>query len=254
MRVQLNASRPWDDAGSAPHNNILGSDPGLRDPENGDFHPVRAPQYGSRIVPAAVALDVPVSGAAGSVRRDPGSARKATLTVVGDIAVDTVWDAATVMVGSDVVIRDGAVLTVAAGAGIRFTGHHGLVVRDGAVQAWGTPAEPITWDTAHPQAFTTGPDTAGSWGGLTFLNVPADNPPSFLRGCVLQHAKAVPGHGPDDDTPRVGGRCPDSAGGALRLVIPAAWRFPAASCATMPARAGARWSRTTAPRRCSSTC
>ncbi|MBK7189700.1 MAG: hypothetical protein IPH86_13725 [bacterium] len=171
-------------------------------------------------MPAAVALDVPVSGAAGSARRDPGAARTATLTVVGDIAVDTVWDAATVMVGSDVVIRDGAVLTVAAGAGIRFTGHHGLVVRDGALQAWGTPTAPITWDTAHPQAFTTEPDTAGSWGGITFLNVPADNPPSFLRGCVLQHAKAVPGHGPDDDTPRVGGRCPDGAGGALRLVGP----------------------------------
>lgn len=109
-------------------------------------------------------------------------------------------------------------LTVAAGV-VRFTGHRGLVVRDGAVQAWGTPAEPITWDTAHPQAFTTGPDTAGSWGGLTFLNVPADNPPSFLRGCACRRGEGrVRGHGPTTTRRAWAGAAPDGAGGALRLV------------------------------------
>lgn len=148
----------------------------------------------------------------------PLPARATALTVAGDIAQDTLWDAASVLVTADVTIRDGAVLTVAPGVTVRFSGYFGLVVRDGALQAHGTPQQPVVWTAADPGAFDTSQDTAGCWNGITFLNVPAASPASFLRGCVLEHAKAVPGLGLDDGAPRVGGQCLDSAGGALRVV------------------------------------
>ncbi len=139
-------------------------------------------------------------------------------TVAGDITEDTLWDAASILVTSNVTIRDGAVLSVAPGVTVRFAGYFGLLVRDGALQAHGTPQLPVVWTTADPGAFDAGQDTAGCWNGITFLNVPAANPASFLRGCVLEYAKAVPGLGLDNGAPRVGGQCFDGAGGALRVV------------------------------------
>ncbi|MBK7702135.1 MAG: hypothetical protein IPI34_04180 [bacterium] len=139
----------------------------------------------------------------------PPPVRATPLTVAGDIAQDTLWDAASVLVTADVTIRDGAVLTVASGVTVRFDGYFGLVVRDGALQAHGTPQQPVVWTTADPGAFDASQDTAGCWNGITFLNVPAANPASFLRGCVLEHAKAVPGLGLDDGAPRAGGQCLD---------------------------------------------
>ena len=206
---------PWDDAGSAPHNNILGLDPGLRDPEHGDFRPQHAPLYGSRVVPAAVDVR---AGRAAAPAVAPPPAHDASLTVGGDIVADTTWDAASILVTSNVTVRDGAVLTVAPGVTVSFAGYFGLVVRDGALQAHGTPLRPVVWTAADPGAFDTSQDTVGCWNGITWLNVPAANPPSFLRGCVLEYAKAVPGLGLDDGAARVGGQGFDGAGGALRVV------------------------------------
>ncbi|MBK8164829.1 MAG: hypothetical protein IPK64_02575 [bacterium] len=211
---------PWDDAGSAPHDNITGLDPGLRDPDHGDFRATNAAGYGSRIVPAAAALAPPA--AAATAAGQPAAGRPATLTVAGDITVDTLWDAATVLVTSAVTIRDGAVLTVAPGVAVAFTGHHGLVVRDGALQVHGTASAPVDWSSLGVAGFTATPDTSGSWSGISFLNVPASAPASFLRSCIFRHAKAVPGFGVDQRAPRVGGVCTDGDGGALRFTGPGA--------------------------------
>lgn len=211
---------PWDDAGSAPHDNIIGLDPGLRDPDRGDFRATNAAGYGSRVVPPAAAPSQICASAPAAAW--PSPARPVTLAVAGDITSDTLWDAATVLVTSDVAIRDGAVLTVAAGVTVAFTGYHGLVVRDGALQVHGTASAPVTWDAVGAAGFAATPDTSGSWNGITFLNVPAARPSSFLRGCVFRHAKAVPGFGLDDGLPRVGGVCTDGDGGALRFAGPGA--------------------------------
>lgn len=166
-------------------------------------------------MPAAVDVR---AGRAAAPAIAPPPARDASLTVGGDIVADTLWDAASILVAADVTVRDGAVLTVAAGVTVRFAGYFGLVVRDGAQQAHGTPSLPVVWTAADPGAFDTSQDTVGCWNGITWLNVPAANPPSFLRGCVLEYAKAVPGLGLDDGAARVGGQGFDGAGGALRVV------------------------------------
>ncbi len=197
-------------------------DPELRDPENGDFRAMAAPGYGSRVLASAPSTteiaarpgpDVPAADARAPLRAG-------NLTVAGDLAVDTLWDATLVLVTGDVTIRDGAVLTVAPGVAVRFTGYHGLLVRDGALQVQGTAAAPVVWDAVRAEDWTATPDTSGSWNGITFLNVPAARASSYLRGCVIRHAKAVPGFGLDDGAPRVGGVAVDGDGGALRFVGP----------------------------------
>jgi len=132
--------------------------------------------------------------------------------------VDTVWDTPLVTVTDDVVVSNGATLTVVSGVRVEFTGYHGLLITDGALQAAGKVDEQIVWTTAFEHSFDETQSTMGCWNGITFLNIPTDAPASYLRWCVLQYAKAVPGLGLDAAGPRVGGRSPDGAGGALRVV------------------------------------
>ncbi len=179
---------------------------------------MRATEYGCRVIP-----DPPAGGPRAATGRAlaattpdarPGTASRAG----GAITEDTVWDAAVVTVTDDVVISGGATLTVASGVRIEFTGYHGLLITDGALQAAGKVDDRIVWTTAFEQSFDVSQSTLGCWNGITFLNVPADAPPSYLNWSVLQYAKAIPGLGLDAPGPRVGGRAPDGAGGALRVV------------------------------------
>lgn len=207
--------QPWDGAGAAPHSNIAGRDPELGDPENGDFLPGAASGYGVR----GPSRGRPEEAAPAVAPEPPPPLRRGeTLTVGGILDKDTLWDAQTVEVAGDLTLVDGATLSIAAGVTVRFLGHFGLLVRDGTVLAEGTPQAPILWTAADPAAYDPGPGDAGSWNGLTFLNVPAANAPSRLEWCVFEHAEALPGRGLDSDDPRVGGRAFDGAGGALRLV------------------------------------
>jgi len=136
----------------------------------------------------------------------------------GPITVDTLWDTAIVEVTDDIVIGNGALLTIAPGVTVSFTGYYGVLVSDGAIQANGTAVARITWTTSDPDAFDETTSTTGCWNGITFLNVPQDAPSSYLHGCVFEHAKAVLGLGLDAGGPRVGGVACDGAGGALRIV------------------------------------
>jgi hypothetical protein len=192
----------WAEAGAAPYNNTIGEDPGLRDPEGGDFRADLAPDHGCRVfgrrpspppVPVATRTPVPLA--------------RQRLDVGGTIDTDTVWDAAQVRVVEDVRLVAGATLTVAAGAEVVFTGFHGLTVIDGSLQAVGTPAAPIVWTSEEPHLWQPDTQTAGAWAGLGFVHVPARRDSSRLRWCVLEHAKALPG-----DVPASG------LGGAVRVV------------------------------------
>lgn len=207
----------WDEAGAAPNNNIIGSDPGLRDPEGGDYNADLAVGYGCRDVPA-----VPirfVAGYEGQSTAEPIRAIDGTIREVGgDITEDTVWDSAVMRVTANVIVRNGAILTVAAGTTVEFSGYHGLLLVDGSLQSVGTPADPIVWTTDEPELFAIDLSTNGCWNGLTFLNVPAANGPSVLKWNIIEYAKAIPGHGLDPREPRSGGQALDGAGGGVRVV------------------------------------
>ncbi len=194
----------WAEAGAAPFWNIIGDDPGLRDPEQGDFRADLAPGYGCRVFGPRDEENGPEPATA---PRAVPRARPGRLKVGGTIDVDTVWDAAEVTVLSEVDIVGGATLTIAAGARIVFGGYSGVNVRDGSLQACGLPEAPIVWTSQRPDLWQPDTSPLGAWRGLAFLDVPAARDSSRLRWCVLEHAKALPGSGFDD-----------GLGGAVRVV------------------------------------
>ncbi len=201
----------WAEAGAAPFNNIVGRDPGLVDPQQGDYRPVNAFAYGCRVLVAR-----PPAAVAPAVTSTPPVARPGRLDVGGIIAQDTTWEAAAIDVVADVTVTAGATLTVAAGAVVRFQGFHQLRVLDGDLQAVGTRDQPIVLTSAAPDAWRVDLERAGAWNGLAFTNVPAACDSSRLRWCILEYAKALP----DDvwhEPAGVGGVLVAGTGGAIRV-------------------------------------
>lgn len=207
----------WGEAGAAPYFNIVGEDPGLRDPDHGDFHADRAPGYGCRVIPAAPSSAPSPTGASSSSRRPVRCAR---LDVGGPVVTDTTWDADTVRVVADVEVREGASLAVTPGTRVVFAGYVGLVVRDGDLQAVGTPAAPVVFTAAEPAQYAENLETRGCWSGITIHNVPAARDSTRLSWCVLEYAKAVPrtAAAPAPAREQPGGVVIPGAGGALRIV------------------------------------
>jgi hypothetical protein len=187
----------------------------LRDPDHGDFHADLAPGYGCRIIPPAPRAAPPASPRPKARARAP---RPARLDVGGPVVVDTMWDADTVRVVADVEVRAGASLTIAPGVRVVGEGYVGLVVRDGDVQAIGSPGEPIVFTASHPELYAEDLDTRGCWNGLTLLNVPAANDSTRLSWCVLEYAKAVPRAVTEGGREPLGGVAIAGAGGALRII------------------------------------
>ena len=171
---------PWEEAGAAPNNNVIGEDPQLTDPENGDFRPLPgspATAYGCRTFPTdrpgdgrggptpdainAVSSAV-VNAAASDTITDTISAGQGvvgvttradrTIEVSGSIDEDTTWDVDTVRVVGDVLIEDGVTLSIDPGVQVVFDGHHGLFVQ-GTLLAIGTADNLIRMTSSDPAAF-----------------------------------------------------------------------------------------------------
>jgi hypothetical protein len=145
--------------------------------------------------------------------------RPARLDVGGPIVVDTTWDADTVRVFADVEVSAAATLTITPGVRVVLDGYLGLTVRDGDVQAVGTPDAPIVFTAAHPELYAEDLDTRGCWNGISLVNVPAMNDSTRLSWCVLEYAKAVPrAAAAAVGREQPGGIVIAGAGGALRIV------------------------------------
>jgi hypothetical protein len=144
--------------------------------------------------------------------------RPARLDAGGPIVVDTTWDADTVRVVADVEVRAAATLTITPGVRVVFDGYVGMTVRDGDVQAVGTPDAPIVFTAAHPELYAEDLETRGCWNGITLVNVPAANDSTRLSWCVLEYAKAVPRAATAEGREQPGGIVIAGAGGALRIV------------------------------------
>ncbi len=103
---------------------------------------------------------------------------------------ETVWDADTVRVTAEVLVPAGATLRVMPGVRVEFAGFHALTVL-GRLLAQGEPARRIHFDSAQPWRFAPDSSTAGAWAGLRFPFPPADQGPSQLAYCVIEHAKGL---------------------------------------------------------------
>ena len=189
---------PWSEAGDWPNDNIIGADPELRDPKHGDYRPREgspAEAYGCRTFSSRRATAVAVVSDA----MPPGGPRSASfgaaeprssMSAGGSITADTVWDADTVRVTSNVSIADGVTLEVAAGTRVEFQDHFGLDVQ-GRLLAVGTAASPVVFTTDEPQLFRTDTTAVGCWAGVRFEWTPAANAESRLEHCVLEYAKGL---------------------------------------------------------------
>jgi len=200
---------PWTEAGSAPYNNIVGQDPLLTDPANGDFQPLPgspAEDYGcrtfargrdlaSRLPDDWQATNASQAGNASQARnahqaRRISPATRTSIDVSGPIVADAFWDCDTVRVSGDVTIENGVTLQVSAGVRVMFLGHYALEVQ-GRLLALGSPQDFITWTSASPGEFAIDSTTAGSWAGIRFDGTSAVNDSSLLEYCMLEYCKAA---------------------------------------------------------------
>ena len=193
---------PWPEAGQWPNSNVIGVDPELRDPKHGDFRPREgspAEAYGCQTF--AVSPHDPVSPTGRSEPRrrawsssgsaDGGSDMvRSSVTVGGAIDVDTLWNADTVRVVSDVTVENGVTLEVAAGVRVEFQDHYELAVQ-GRLLAAGSAGAPIVFTTDEPELFRADTTAVGCWAGIRFDWTPAANDESRLEFCVLEYAKGI---------------------------------------------------------------
>jgi len=209
----------WPEAGLPPNSNIIGTDPQLSDPEKLDFtlkSGSPAVGYGCQTFasspPAARwprndAASCPrAAGDAGLLDADgadrtvaarvaiPARCARSLIEASGDVTVDTLWDADTVLVTGDVTVVHPATLTVAGGTNVVFEDHYALTVA-GRLLAIGTASDPILFTTDEPEAFAPDSTTTGSWAGIRFPWTPAATGESRLEWCTLEYAKSVDGDG-----------------------------------------------------------
>jgi hypothetical protein len=173
-----------------PYNNVIGMDPQLTDPENGDYRPSPtsfAKDYGCQtfLERAEDAVDVapPSEAPNRSVRFD-------VIDVSGRISADTVWNADTVRVVGDVTVMDGVKLTIEPGVRVEFQDFYSLKVA-GTLLAMGTPHNRILFTTDEPESFVVDDSHTGSWNGIRFENTRATNDPSHLAYCTIEYSKAT---------------------------------------------------------------
>jgi hypothetical protein len=201
------APEEWVGAGSAPYQNVIGADPHLTDPENGDYRPIPgspAVEYGCQTFNRSGA---PPEDEPRAPSVCPDSYRGDVIDVSGSIFEDTVWSAETVRVVGDVTVENGATLTIVPGVRVEFQDFYRLEVA-GALIAVGAPGCRILFTTDEPQDFGVDESLTGCWNGIRFDGTLATNTPSRLAYCVIEYSKAT-GEG--------GGSYP-YAGGAVSVV------------------------------------
>jgi hypothetical protein len=167
---------------------VIGDDPELRDPKHGDYRPREgspAEAYGCQTFTLASASAAPQPGTTAVRERT-----RSSITAGGAITSDTVWDADTVHVVSDVTVENGVTLEIASGTRVEFDDYYELDI-GGRLLAVGTDEAPIVLTSDEPELFRTDTTAAGCWAGIRFEWTPAANGESRLEHCVLEYAKGL---------------------------------------------------------------
>jgi hypothetical protein len=173
---------------------VIGVDPELADPENGDYRPAPgslAEAYGCQTFPTKERM----TGSRPALpKAPPVSLRRDVIDVSGSISVDTVWSASTVRVVGDVTVEHGVTLTIEPDVRVEFQDYYRLAIA-GTILAVGTPDHRILFTTDEPQNFVVDESHTGCWNGLRFDETLATNAPSRLAYCIIEYSKATGGSG-----------------------------------------------------------
>jgi predicted outer membrane repeat protein len=120
------------------------------------------------------------------------------LEVSDTVQTNTLWDADTVHVLTNLVVPDNVTLTIAPGTQVLFSIHTGMKVK-GTLIAVGTPSGSVVFSSYHKLGFdATNMNTSqGSWNGIVFNNLTDDpgamddNDSSRFSHCIFTHVKAI---------------------------------------------------------------
>ena len=110
--------------------------------------------------------------------------------VCGDITKNTIWDADTIKVNCDVVVKDGVTLSISAGTCVQFQGYHSITVQ-GRLIALGNPNEHIYFTIKDTTDFSNLDSLKGGWNRIVFYNTSNSNDSSVFRYCDFQYGKAT---------------------------------------------------------------
>lgn len=99
----------------------------------------------------------------------------------GNVTDNTLWDAETMYINSDVTIEDSATLTIAPGTTIGFNGAYSINVQ-GCLLAQGAIADSIHF---------TSLDLNNKMEGIRFIDTPTTNDPSELSHCIFDYGHCI---------------------------------------------------------------
>jgi len=168
---------------------VIGLDPQLIDPENGDYRVTAgspAEGYGCQIfiterVDSFQKINQPMITCLKSKNKN-------SIEVSGIINEDTFWQADTVKVIGDIEVSNGAILTIFAGTKIEFQDFYSINVK-GSMQALGEPDNRILFTSAHPELFLPDSFFTGAWNGIRFHNTSALNEKTTFSYCDFEYSK-----------------------------------------------------------------
>ncbi len=189
----------WSEAVLPPFNNIIGENPQLTDPENGNYQPLNssAISYGCQTFLAdnlSIKNKIGTSAIANYSRISETSINDNYVYVGGIITENTIWDIDTIKVVSDIIIPDNISLQILSGTKIEFQGFYSIEI-NGQIIAIGEPDNLIEFTSISPELFTLDENENGAWNGLRFRNILSTNNLSKLEFCKFSCSKAIEDNG-----------------------------------------------------------
>ena len=106
-----------------------------------------------------------------------------------EILHDTVWDADTMFLKSDLHVDSEATLTIKPGTVVMSDGFWGMYV-DGCIKAIGTEDNRIQFTAKDTVSYADSSIVTGGWKGFYFIEVSYANDSSIFDYCVLEYGKA----------------------------------------------------------------
>ncbi len=119
------------------------------------------------------------------------SQSETSLVIDDDIYDNQIWMVDTVMVTRDVLIHEGAILTIAPGTVVEFQGHYEMII-EGCLIAKGAEGHEIRFTVFDTIGFDDYDTTKGTWGGLDFWTRPG-NTASEISWCIFEYAADMEG-------------------------------------------------------------
>ena len=168
----------WAEAGLSPNNNVIGQNPLLQDPGNGNYQPQEgsdAIAYGCQ----TFSNKNTVSNKKYLSKNKLSFLKKENISleeVGGNISENTFWNADTIHVISDISIENGINLSIASGTKVLFSNNSKINVL-GSISAFGLPDSRINFTGFHSN------DSFETWSGIIFNNTLATNDSSFFQYC-----------------------------------------------------------------------